>query len=798
MLRFAGRDSDDPRKLAKRSLPILARFGIQSKPKAFANFTLHRHVAHDRSAGRLRNRRPSAVLLSARRICSGDQRQDDRCCQPSTHRCYGVEELEGSSASCEATAAAACSGVQSQPLRPDSEIGPSSEGVCEGISCVGAASASETARAAPKAAPLSAAAHAKIRRQRQSQWVDMVPIIAHPSEEYVKAWILGPLLWTLVQTAAQAQPAAPLSVGSLRDQTGAAVSGALVRAFNSAGATLAETRTSDDGTFSLAAAAPATVSVECDYCVPVTMHPQPSEPLAIVVHRFVAVMQRAPSRDDLTALPYAHVESAMSLAPYVVLNDSSATPPGPVISDRGLSAGGGLVVDSGVPIYDVTANLSPFVSVPSRATQHVFLSDAASAFRYGDRADAGIASFDTQDQRRAALAVGGGDRILAAGSTAGSFSGNAFLSNNALESRQRLDADANISGLGDSLDATVFSERGSNAADSSSNLLSSFSALRVSLERTRAQRLYAQLILDHGSYGASFYGSNETTAYWSDVNLRAGVESMSGLPFFLEASFHRATSDWAALEPIAGSLTQGQVSAGIALRGRQSDLVAGVSAFDIAYAGGPSQSSYALNTSGASTSLVTPSLEYRWHPGRRWSLDSLAASTFRLPTFLERYGMPPVSDIVTFDRNELFQTTLEYTDLQRLRASLTAYRQRTNGLDTGTLAGNGASLAWALSTHFSIRSWFLRMTDTRVQSMPYVRIASTFPVAAVGSVWLTYENEGHLRADAILRRDLLDGNGFNHVDASLFFPVAPHAEVFIGSDVREQRRFLDVGMRFER
>ncbi|MBV8727654.1 MAG: carboxypeptidase regulatory-like domain-containing protein, partial [Candidatus Eremiobacteraeota bacterium] len=233
------------------------------------------------------------------------------------------------------------------------------------MSWAGATSASETARAAAKPVAANAATQAATSRMRHSQWVDMVLIIAHPSEEYVKAWIMGPLLWALAQTVAQAQPATPLIVGSLRDQSGTPISAANIKAFDASGAMLASAQSSDDGTFALTTSAATTLRIECDYCLPVTVHPDLSRPLAIVVHRFLAVMQSEPSRQDIAALPYAHAESVLSLAPYTVLEDSSGIVPGPYVSNRGLASGGGLLLDGGVPVYDVTANESPFISLPS-------------------------------------------------------------------------------------------------------------------------------------------------------------------------------------------------------------------------------------------------------------------------------------------------------------------------------------------------------------------------------------------------------------------------------------------------
>lgn len=378
--------------------------------------------------------------------------------------------------------------------------------------------------------------------------------------------------------------------------------------------------------------------------------------------------------------------------------------------------------------------------------------------------------------------------------------GGGYLSTNSGDGHGRLDAELSSVGSDESFDAMLLAEHGSLAPDPTEDLTSSFSGARLSFERTRAQRMYGQLIVDRGSYGVNFSGS-QTSASWSDISVRAGVESISTTPVFIEATFHRSNGEYAPVPPlpsIAASLSQAQVSTGISAHGVHGDLLAGISAFDIAFAGGPQQFAYEGSTAGASTSLVTPSLDYRWHAGARWSLDSLVASTFRLPTFLERYGAPPVPDVVMFDRNGLFQETLDYTDLQRVRASLTAYRQQTHGLDNGVVAGVGAALSWALSTHWSMRTWFLRDTDTRVPPVPYLSLSPFAPAATVGSAWLTYENDDHLRADAIFRRDLIGGAGFNHVDASLFFPAGNRAHLFVGSEVWKRTRFFDIGVRFDR
>jgi Carboxypeptidase regulatory-like domain len=73
-----------------------------------------------------------------------------------------------------------------------------------------------------------------------------------------------PFLLVLAAFVLGAGPA-PLVVGSVRDQEGAPIAGALVRLAGTAQA--AGTRTAPDGTFALEGAADA-VEITCEYCRP--------------------------------------------------------------------------------------------------------------------------------------------------------------------------------------------------------------------------------------------------------------------------------------------------------------------------------------------------------------------------------------------------------------------------------------------------------------------------------------------------------------------------------------------------
>jgi hypothetical protein len=75
--------------------------------------------------------------------------------------------------------------------------------------------------------------------------------------------------------------------------------------------------------------------------------------------------------------------------------------------------------------------------------------------------------------------------------------------------------------------------------------------------------------------------------------------------------------------------------------------------------------------------------------------------------------------------------------------------------------------------------------------LPYDGLAPT-----VGALWLTYDNGGAIRADAIYRRDLLNGLPFYHVDGAISGPLADRVRWYAGAEDRMHRTFVDFGVRF--
>ncbi|MDQ2679803.1 MAG: carboxypeptidase-like regulatory domain-containing protein, partial [Candidatus Eremiobacteraeota bacterium] len=116
--------------------------------------------------------------------------------------------------------------------------------------------------------------------------------------------------------AALAQPntlESDLLVGSVRDQFGAPIENATVRA-DAANITI-RGLTDADGTFALAVPslrAVRSVRVTCRFCRPAVAAGKTAVegPLVVVMHRYTALISDTPDANDIASLPYAHIESA--------------------------------------------------------------------------------------------------------------------------------------------------------------------------------------------------------------------------------------------------------------------------------------------------------------------------------------------------------------------------------------------------------------------------------------------------------------------------------------------------------
>ncbi|MBV8333385.1 MAG: carboxypeptidase regulatory-like domain-containing protein, partial [Candidatus Eremiobacteraeota bacterium] len=108
-----------------------------------------------------------------------------------------------------------------------------------------------------------------------------------------------------------------LVVGSVRDQRGLPIAGAAVTALPAGIAQPAVT--SADGTFAVEGEGVASVTIRCRYCATRTFAVVRGQPVVAIVSRFSALLDPAPSPEDLAALPYGRVESSIALRPFELL-----------------------------------------------------------------------------------------------------------------------------------------------------------------------------------------------------------------------------------------------------------------------------------------------------------------------------------------------------------------------------------------------------------------------------------------------------------------------------------------------
>ena len=602
------------------------------------------------------------------------------------------------------------------------------------------------------------------------------------------------LLATLAAAPALAET--PLIVGSVRDQHGAVVTGARVTGETSGGGSGPSTSTDALGTFALRGPAIAAVRVACRYCESVSVPIGGEQPLVIIVRRFDALADSSPSQYDMENLPYGHVESEVALRPFTLLAQTSASYPGPTISDRGLSSSGSLLIDDRVPNYDIVAGQSPYTFVPAQFEQSVALADATNAFLYGDQAGGGVAIADPfAGGTNADAALLGSDAIarLQVGSELTSAALGSF--SNDQESRQRADATATLPlGAGQSFTVGAGSEQGREYESQQNALAGSFSFADAAFDVPRALNLSVSAILDRGNYVWNA-GEYPISTIWSDSQFAAGVHSNGPVAGFADVGVRSSTGfdDLQALPGaprVAATLMQTHVDAGLTATSNDVDVTAGIGAFWVDYAGG----SDGVRVP-ADAALAVPSLRASIFPNGKWSFDLQGSGSFTLPTFVEQYtSASNAPTTVLLSRNSLQAAVLSYTDNARFRLAFESALEDVSGAYAGKISSSGLAAMWQIAPTFSLRAWTMHVSDTTQPFDVYPYDATIAPT--VDALWLTYDNGGAVRADAIYRRDLLDGLPFFHVDGALSGPIAGGLRWYAGAEDRMRRTFVDVGVRF--
>ena len=586
---------------------------------------------------------------------------------------------------------------------------------------------------------------------------------------------------------ATAAPTA-LITGSIRDQYGAPIAGATVSLPGGPGSAT----TAADGTFALGTGG-SRVRIRCRFCSPTDAPVAADGTVVAIVRRYAALTQSGPSRDDIAALPYAHIESAISLTPFVQLNDARTILPGPQLSDRGSQRGGGLVLDAGVPNYDVVANVSPFSTIPQHYIKSATALPQSDAYLYGDLADGGTYALDPASESRDAFVTSGADAALRLGIANATSSFSAGISNNRLERRMRADGSLLLP-IADGtfgLDATV--SDGRTLPDEYDELYSSYGAAHASYERTRAFTLRVDAYGDRGTYKAASR-SVPVLAGWSDAGGSATVRSNAPIAPFATFAVRSSTGFYDAqgfgIARFGASLLQAQMTGGVHAGGKGYDVLAAFGSYDAAYNGGV----YGL-AFPATAQMTAPVLRVRLTPNERWAFTVGTSGGFDLPTLLGRYSIEAPYPTVYVDRDATNEATVEYDDGARVRVAATGLQRNVRGMDNGRIGSAGLSIAWQISPAIAVRSWWMRSTPD-LTTRPGFRFGARPLAADTGSVWLTYENPNALRFDAIWRQDLLDFRPDAHLDASISGPLSPKLRWFVGSERRHAARYTDIGLRF--
>lgn len=597
--------------------------------------------------------------------------------------------------------------------------------------------------------------------------------------------------------ALPARAQTPLVVGSVRDQSGAPIEGARVSAVDGSGRA-ASAATDRAGTFALHAEGVSAVSIECRYCLPARVAVRPGEPVVAIVRRYQALVSYSPSSGDVDNLPYAHVESSAALRPFSLLAQSSSNYPGSRLSDRGLSGTGSLTIDDTVPYYDVVWGESPYWTMPANYQRTAELQNASNAYLYGNQAGGGTAILQPfLAGSNAQAATIGGDTIARAqvGSDASALAFGTY--SNDEESRQSGDGFATLPVGGTStLSIAGGSQQGREYGNPGSLLASSFTYGDATFSAGGPLNLTLSALADRGSYALTF-GEYPIETAWSDTSFTAGIRSNGSVAGFADLSARSSSGfyDAQALPygppRIGATLAQTRADAGVEASGTAYDVTAGVGAFWINYGGGSGGYSWP-----AKAILAVPSLQATLFPSGKWSVNLQGSGSFDLPTFVQQYGYAEApASTVALNRNALFGGSLDYTDFGRLRLSFEAASESVRGADDGSITSAGVAATWQVAPALSLRAWTMHVTDTApVYSvgLPYGGNAPT-----VGALWLTYDNGGAMRVDAIYRRDLLDNDPFYHVDGDVSGPISHGLRWYAGAEDRLRRTFVDAGLRFE-
>ncbi len=614
-----------------------------------------------------------------------------------------------------------------------------------------------------------------------------------PEELLKRLLFAAALALTCPPSAAVADDASSLLVGSVRDQTGRPIRAEVV-ALTQKGRVAGSDRSAADGTFAIAlGAAAASLTVSCAHCAPLRVTLRGDEPLALIVTRYLALDQRGPDERDLQALPYPDAGDAAGLGRFVIPIAAGARIAS--LSDRGLERGRGLVLDEGTPIYDPATGEGALFAYPERALGAIRAIPAARAFTYGSYAGGGAFALDRFEESPTTNAVydnaGPSMALALAGRFGGLLPALARSRDDDGVERRRADLGWTSAFAGGTLraDAGLAAQHPDDLAiaEDRSRELAGFS-YATAARRSRTF-LGGSAYLDRGNFllrpGGAVWGSRSSSLeadarveHPAPIELDFGGSLRSAGGMFSVGSTARAAHYTSTLGYLEASHS-GAVSydAGIA-----------ISRLSIAPGNYGGQS--------ATSTALLPAASLAAELGGGFGIRLGGSTSLRAPTLLE-LPMASETEAYSLERGNLLEATLSYDDSRRFGVETTAYRQQLTGLGGRTLSGVGFGLAWQVAPRLSVRAWTLHDASnengTNLLLAPYSVL--TGPSLERDVVWASYEARGGLRADAILHHGTLPGSIGTNLDADVLIPLAPALGLAIGSAQRSTVRRSYLGLR---
>jgi hypothetical protein len=602
----------------------------------------------------------------------------------------------------------------------------------------------------------------------------------------LKTTVLSALLALLLGAAAGAAPD-DLLVGSVRDGSGAPVSGAEVRAFGAGGGAVGTARVESDGTFAVVLrSAPQFVEVRCRHCRTERLPVAGSSNLVVIVQRYAALESDVPSPPDLAALPYGRIVDDLALMPFVV--------PGPGdqdVSDRSLAGGRGLILDNGVPLVDLATGSSALVDFPDRYVQSISVVGPEEAFRYGSYAGGGIFALGPASDPApyAALDSGAAPAFAVEPSIASLHPAYGESNDDGILAR-RADLGLTTDFAGGVLDASVGSAGERFTSDLDIDEFSR-SADLLHVGYATSSRRYRSFV-DFSAGDVSLFDDLAQQDEYRSSYLSAGVrlEHPGPVTVSLGALTTRQTAFALADAPLTGR-SYDETSYVEAQTGTEHDgAYAGLGLSDVTVLetlrGGP--------TDGARLALV-PSFGGQVPLGSSGAYARAGYSeALRVPTLFEsETQLLPAQSGAPLERDELEQSALGFDDGGRVRAEAIAYREDIHGFDERRQFGLGASLVWQVAPLVSLRAWTLCASPQDFYETYYGLPAQAQTSRQVG--WASYANGSGLRFDAIAHRDIGLGTTGIELDGDAYVPLTRSAALDLGTAHTSGKRHFYLGLR---